>query len=250
MKKSPTLLAFFLILITFFRVSNFLSIGIRLGYLGTAFAFAVAAGVFVAGYFSALKDISIVGRIIAIVLLLAFGVTDLFFNELEVIRSLAPETLIGNGSNFLSMDKNSLTALMHIGAVAWGALPTLLAGGLGLLAAQAEKVASLNKRSWISAALMAISATFTKGIKANLEERYHIGQYRQITSGNSGKALTVSDDEVIDADLLPEKVRWEDLLATDKEAIAAMNGNQIVAKWKVSPRTARNWKSWVVNGKK
>lgn len=248
MRKAPQFLALFLIIITFVRVSQFLSFGIKLGWLGFAFAVAVTLGVYVSGFFSSVKGLSLTGRITAILLLVAFGATDLLFNTLEMIRTLAPETLIGSGENFLYLNATALTAIMHTAALVYGVLPTLLAGGLGILQGQAEKVASLNHRSWIAAFFKAISATLQKGIVANLEERYHISNYRQIPSGNSGKSLPVGDDIAIDAEEF-RQVRWGDLTSADKSAIAAMNSRQIMAKYRLgSERTARDWKARVEAG--
>lgn len=250
MKKLPQLLAFFFILVTFFRVSSFLSTDLKFGAYGYFMAFAVTVGVFLGGYFTSKPDISKLGRFWAILALVLFGVVDWYYNYLEVVHSLAPETLISKGANFLNMNDAYITYMMQWAAVLYATVPTVGAGLLGLLQSQVEKIASLNKRGWVAASVMAISATLTKGIKATLEDKYQIGKYAQIGSGNSGKQLTDSNEDAIDGSILPDKVRWEDLLATDKEAIAAMNGKQIIAKWQVSPRTARNWKSWVISGKK
>lgn len=248
MRKAPQFLALFLIVITFVRVSQFLAYGIKLGWLGFAFAVAVTFGVYVAGFFSSVKGLSLTGRITAICLLAAFGATDLLFNTLEMVRTLAPETLIGNGSNFLYLRADALTSIMHVAALVYGILPTLLAGGLGLLQGQAEKLASLNRRSWIAAFFKAISATLQKGIVANLEEHYHISAYRQIQGGNGGNRLPVGDDIAIDAEELG-KIRWEDLTSADKSAIAAMSSRQIMARYRgISERTARGWKQRIEKG--
>lgn len=241
MRKSPQLLALFLILITFFRVSGFLAHGIMLGAIGYAFAIAITAGVFVSGYFTGFKETKTWG----IILLIAFGVTDLFFNELEMIRTLAPETLIGNGSNFLGFNADALTKAMHIAAVAYGALPTLLAGGLGVLQGEADKVASLNKRSIVAQIWYATKATLLKGLNATLAERFGQEYFAPLHQSNSSNLLPDGQETPV----APTKVRWEDLLATDKDAVATLPARQLMARYGISKRTVSNWKQRVASEK-
>lgn len=244
MRKAPALLAIGFILITFFRVSMFLSVGMQLGWLGVSFAIALTCGVYTAAYFTQFRET----KLAAFISLVPFAIADLWFNEMEMVRSLAPETLIGNGANFLGFTSQSITTGLHVSAVVYGMLPTIFAALLGWLQADVAKVANLNKRGWLAASCVAIWATLTRGIKATLEDRFEIGKYAALPSGNSGKPLISADDTVIDADAVAARVRWEDLLAADKTAIAGMNTNQIVAKWHVAERTARNWKTRVEQG--
>lgn len=244
MKRVPALLAIGFVLITFFRVSAFLQHGMQLGVLGISFAIALTAAVYASAYFTQFKE----SKGWAIVSLVVFGILDLWFNELEMIRSLSPEQLVVEGSSFLAFDAKTIENLLHISALIYGVAPTICAALLGLLQGSVEKVASLNKRGFFATILVATKATLQKGIKATLEDWFGKEHFAQLSSGKSGNMLPVSDDEVIDADALPEKVRWEDLLAGDKSVIAGMSTRQIVAKWKVSDRTARNWKTRVVAG--
>lgn len=244
MRRLPSILAFFFVTISLWRVSDFMSRGLHLGFLGVLFAIGVAVAVYVSSYFTQHEKT----KWAALVGLVFFGFLDVYFNTLEMVRTLSGLQIVADGSTFLRANSVQLTNIFQWSALVYGVIPTLSAAQLGWLQSDAEKVAFLNRRSWIAAFFKAISATMQKGIVANLEERYHISTYRQIESGKSGKQLEVSDDTVIDADAVFGKIRWEDLIAADKTAIAGMSTRQIVAKWHVGERTARNWKSRVEAG--
>lgn len=244
MKRLPSILAFFFVTISLWRVSDFMSNGLHLGFLGVLFAIGVAVAVYVSAYFTQHEKT----RWAALVGLVFFGFLDVYFNTLEMVRTLSGLQIVSAGSTFLKANAVQLTNIFQWSALVYGVIPTLSAAQLGWLQSDAEKVAILNRRSWIAAFFKAISATLQKGIVANLENQYHISAYRQIEGGKSGKQLEVSDDTVIDADALNGKVRWEDLLATQKTEIAGMSTRQIVSKWHISERSARNWKARVEAG--
>lgn len=244
MKKAPAILAVGFILITFFRVSVFLSEGMKLGWLGISFAIALTAGVYVSAYFTQFKET----KLAAFAALVPFAVADLWFNEMEMIRALSPETLIAAQANFLNFSADSITRGLHISAVVYGALPTVFAALLGWLQADAEKVASLNKKGWIAQLWAANVALWKREIQATAVKTFGNQRFAELKSGNEGNQPLLSVDEsVVSVDA--GKIRWEDLKVADKEEIAAFNTRQIQSKWQVSPRTARNWKKWVGQGK-
>lgn len=243
MKKAPVLLAIGFVLITFFRVKQFLDEGLDLGWLGISFAIALTCAVYSAAYFTQFKET----KNWAIVSLVVFGALDLWFNELEMIRSLSPEKLIVEGSAFLALNSTQITSAMHISALIYGVAPTLCSALLGFLQGDVEKVASLNKRGWIAQLWAANVALWKREIQATAAKRFGSRGFAELGYGNSGNLLPDAEDaDVITANA--GKIRWEDLKVADKEEIAAFNTRQIVAKWQVSPRTARNWKSRVESG--
>lgn len=242
MKRLPAILAIGFILITFFRVAQFLQYGMKLGWLGVSFAFALTMGVYTSAYLTQFKET----RKAAIFALIPLAIADLWFNNIEMVRSLASVTLINADANFLGLDAKQITTILHASAIVYGCAPTIFAALLGWLQADTEKVASLNKRGLISQILWASKATFTRGLRAQLEDWFGTSFVAQLPSGNSGKALLDAQSEIVDA----PKVRWEDLLAQDKDAIAQMTVRQLMAKYPaISRRTANNWKSWVASGK-
>ncbi len=242
MKRMPLLLAVGFVLITFFRVSAFLFTGMRLGWLGFSFALALTLGVYVTAYFIRFRET----KWIAIAALAIFTSADLWFNEFEMVRSLSPEQLLGVSANFLGFNSESITWGLHLSALIYGALPTTCAVLLGVLQSRVEKVATLKVRGFWGQLWFAIGATFTKGIRANLESALGKENFAQLPSGNQGKSLPEPGDGVINAG----KVRWEDLKVADKEEIAQMTPRQVLARYgNISIRTARNWKTWIEQGK-
>lgn len=237
MKKAPAILAVGFVLITFFRVQQFLRDGMHLGTLGISFAIALTCAVYSAAYFTQFKET----KFWAIVALVMFGALDLWFNELEMIRSLSPETLVVAGSSFLAMNSEQITKAMHVSALIYGVAPTLCSALLGFLQGDVEKVQSLNKRGVFGQVWYAIRATFLKGLNATLAEWFGQEYLAPQLPSKQNQLPQTTDGEIVVA----KKVRWEDLLADDKDAIAQMNTRQIMSKYAVSKRTASYWKQKV-----
>ncbi len=234
MRKLPARLAAFFILITISRVAAFAVLGLKIGWLGYAFAIGLAAGVYVAAFFVRPRET----RVAALFMLVMFGVADLWFNEFELIRNLSVQQLLPPTANFLNFNYDSLVRGMQISAIVYGAFPTIAAAGLGWLQSGAERVASLKTRGWFGKFGIAIAAK-VEGLFPEIEDR------RQIVSSSQRQL----PDSIGKAEIAATKTRWENISSRQKEEIAAMTVRQIISAYGGTARTARNWKSWVKQGK-
>lgn len=233
MRKSPQRLAFLLIAITITRVALLVVFGMKVGPLGYVFAVAVAAGVYVGAYFLRFKET----RWAAFLTLILFAGADLFFNVLESVRSLSTEALVATDANFIGIGAEDLRHLFQRAALVFAAFPTIAAASLGWLQSGAERVAVLKSRAWFGKFGVAIMARMEK-VLPEIEDR----------AANMPGATRILPASSAQPVLEAGKIRWEDLLASDKDFVAAHSTRQIVAQYGISDRTARNWKSRITAG--
>lgn len=234
MRKLPSRLAAFFILITIFRVASFAVLGLNIGPLGYAFAVGLAAGVYACAYFIRFKET----KIPAAIGLAIFVAVDLWFNEFELIRSLSTQQLLAPEADFLGMNHSAIVKGMQVSAVIYGAFPTIAAAVLGWMQSGAEKVASLKVRHWFGKFGVAIAARFESWFPETSDTR---------------------KGHVVDAEVLPDgsgngntaivKARWESLSAGQKAEIAGKSDAAIIALYGGSVRRARMWRQWAREGK-
>lgn len=234
MRKLPSRLAAFFILITISRVAAFAVLGLKLGPLGYAFAVGLAVGVYVTAYFARFKET----KWISLIMLALFMSADLWFNEFELIRLLSTLDLISPDANFLELDHAALVRGMQISAIAYGAFPTIAAAGLGWLQSGADKVASLKVRRWFGKFGLAIAARIETWFPETSDSGVTISAGRvdfPAISGNGNTAMV--------------KARWNELSASAKVEIAGKSEAAILAMYGGSARRARMWKQWAREGK-
>lgn len=234
MRKSPSRLALFFILITITRVALFVAVGLKIGWLGYAFAVGLAVGVYVTAYFVRFPQT----RLAAGIGLAVFGLADLFFNEAELIRSLSAEQLISPDANFIGIGQEFLRYAMQISAIVFGAFPTIAAAILGWLQSGAERIVVLKSKAWFGQFGVAIAAKAAKWFPETMDTNISLPNGQLQLPGNSGNGNIVAI-----------KARWEDISASEKAEIAGKTVLQIIAKYGGSARRARMWKQWIEAGK-
>jgi hypothetical protein len=227
MKRLPVLLAGFFIALTLFRIAILVSVGFRQGWQGWFFSIGLAIGTFTSWYFLRHRS-TIVPAILGILL---FTIVDLLFNEMEIIRTLSPATLVLPNSNYLGINSNILEYGMQILALILGALPTFAAGVLGWMQAGAENIDwnAPNQSEWsFGAAIMA-------KLNHNPAQEPPLPQIEEI--------------EAMPMLTQPATKRWDDLTADEKMELAANTPLWAAAHFHLKPRTARYWVKWARAGK-
>lgn len=245
MQKAPYYIAIGFIAITIVRVSVFVALGLHVGPLGYVFGVVVGMWVYVSTFWLNRKETfwpALVSTIISIS-------TDLFFNELELVRSLSTQAMVAPESNFMGIGAENLRYLMQFAALVFGAIPTVAAASLGWLQSSILKIKEFNKPSgWerVMAALFRIVSGLGMVVAVRVEAfAAFAGQQVPQNSPGSG-AIT----------------RWEDLTASDKTELAgkiAEAGNDkkalgaltlwLMGKYGGGDRRARMWVQWIREGK-
>lgn len=234
MRNAAQRLALFFIAITITRVAMFVAMGLKIGWMGWAFALGLGYGVYLFAYALRLRG-TLWPAMIGVI---AFMMVDLFFNEMELIRMLSAENFVAKDSHFLGYKADELRNLMQVGALIFGAFPTIAAGLLGWLQASMERVQVLRTRSWTGKIGLGIMATFNKYFP-EIEDKGH--SLPQVSASASGKMLTDGGNT--------GGKRWEEISAEDKANLPRLSAGQIVARYGGSPRRARMWKQWIKDGK-
>lgn len=234
MRYAAQRLALFFIAITITRVAFFVSFGLKIGWMGWAFALGLGYGVYLFAYSLRFPNTFWA----ALFGLAAFMVADLFFNEMELVRTLSAENFVATDSYFLGFRAAELRQWMQVGALVFGAFPTIAAGMLGWLQSGMERVQSLRTRTWFGKIGVGIMASFNKYFPET-EDRG--ARLPGISASGSGKLLTAGGNT--------GKMRWEELSSEDRANLPRLSAGQIVARYGGSPRRARMWKEWVKDGK-
>lgn len=234
MRNLPKLLAFAFIAVTLSRVALLISVGFKADWQGWAFAVGLAIGVYLSTYFIRYKE-TFWPAISATVF---FVIVDLWFNEVEIVRTLSASDMIAPSANFLSMNAEYLRGMMQVSALIYGAFPTIAAALLGWLQAWAEKVATLKPRAFFPHIQLAIMAKVDSMFPVTTETRR--------ISGNNQPLLP---ETVENAPYRQNAVRWENLTTADRAEIAGMLPMQIISRYGGSDRRARMWKQWAREGK-
>lgn len=225
MRKMPQRLALFFILITIARVAFFMVQGLHVGPLGYAFAIGLAAGVYVSAFYVRFPQT----QKAAIVSLVFFLTVDLWFNEFEVIRTMAEAENFSSAALFLSWDAEILRKMVQFSALVFGAFPTFAAALLGWMQSGAEKANLGKRRAWFGQ----FGLQFGAKILSYFPEISEDGQNRPALTGSS---------DVIEGNT-GLKVSKGRLVSEDWDWISAHAVRQIAVKYGTSVRNARNWKA-------
>lgn len=229
MKHTPIFLASLFVTLSIYRVGIFIQDVLAGGWLAWIFALALAASVFVSGYFFRFKET----RLAAIVSLIIFLPSDLFLNILELVRTTSAAQLVADGSHFLGVDAAYLTYWMQYGALLFGGLQTFAAAVLGWMSAGSEKIQLLRARAFMPRLGKQIMAGIDSLFPA---EKSPVKTYA--STANGGKSEIKRGEEV----------RRNELRAADKDKISAMTTRQIIATFGGSARRAREWKEAAEKG--
>jgi hypothetical protein len=228
-KNAPVFLGGLFVLISIARVGEFVSTGIHGGWPGWVFSIALACSVFVSAYYARYRET----RLPALVALVVFLGADLFFNEIELARTLSAAALVAPESNFVGMNSSALRALIQLAALVFGALQTIAAGLLGWLQAGADRVPSLRAR----AILPKITGAIVRMIDG-LAPQIPAKNTAQVSGPESAMRKI---DGANRRNPVTGRTHKTDLRAEDKAQIAGMSARQIVANYGGSLRRAEQW---------
>lgn len=240
MRKTPQVLALFFIAITIGRVAAFISVGLDVGFTGWLFSFGLAFGVYISAFFVRHKE----SRWAALFALTFFVLTDLWFNEFELVRVLSTSQILTPDANFLGIEHIYLVYSMQFSALVFGAFPTIAAALLGWLQAGADRVAVLKSRSVFPSIGVAIAAKISSLFPETLDT-VKISRFDnpQLPENNAVYNAETSMPR------LGKSARWERLSNSEKAEIANLLPMQIAAKYGGSERRARMWLQWIREGK-
>lgn len=229
MKRAPQFLSVFFLSVTIYRLAFFMADGMILGWLGVALAVGTAAGVFVCAFYAfhrytwpwALPGLAI------------FGLIDMAFNMLEVVRTLSTANFVPTDANFLNMSAADIRWAMQWAGIAIGIFPTLATALLGLIQSGANKMDWTQRDSWFGQMGWAFMAKF--GIEKPAQavmEPVIISNPTEIQPKIKGRMKMSAKNS---------------LTAEQRAALPTMTDGQIVSMYGIKPRTARKWRQDIKN---
>jgi hypothetical protein len=229
MKRAPERLAFFFLAVTIYRLAFFMADGMILGWLGVALAIGTAAGVYVCAYYAfrqhtwpwALPGLAI------------FGLIDMAFNMLEVVRTLSTANFVPKDANFLNMSAADIRWMMQWAGIAIGIFPTVATALLGLIQSGANKMTWPQNQSFFGQIQVAILAKF--GI-----ERPAIAANEPVIISNSTEIQPTTNGK-------RQMTAKGSLTAEQRAALPTLTDGQIVSMYGIKPRTARKWRQDIKN---
>lgn len=240
MKNAPSRLGIFLLSIQITRVGLFLTHGLLLGWMGWFFAIALAAGVYVSAYFfGKTRGWAKVPGALGLVL---FGLGDLWFNEMELIRTLSATDLVVETANFMNYSAEDIRWFLHISALIFGAFPTAGAAILGWQQSVSEGIEEFQQAGVISRIITAAGAVGVKYLTItadNLERRAGLA----LPEGEKPPLLEARNKEVR---------RWRSLTTEDIAWIGdpARGRQEIIYRYGVSDGAAGDWQRRIRAGER
>lgn len=232
MKTSPRNLSLFFLAVTIYRTAIFMATGLALGYVGTSLAIGNAVGVYISAYFLARLSFWR-GALVALPALILFGLIDMAFNMLEVVRTLSTANFVPESANFLNMSSADIHFAMQWAGLAVGIFPSVATAMLGLLQGQANTLDYLDNKSFFGQIQLAILAKI--GYKNTAQEA---NQPVIITRENENSPRITGNSKMI---------AKSSLTAEQRSALPTLTDGQIVSMYGIKPRTARKWKADVKN---
>jgi len=206
--------------------------GLALGLVGTSLAIGNAVGVYISAYFLARLPIKR-GILVALPALILFGLIDMAFNMLEVVRTLSTANFVPNNANFLNMSAADIHWAMQWAGLAVGIFPSVATALLGLLQGQANTLNYLDNKSFFGQIQLAILAKIGyKNTAIEADQPVIISDDQQNAPRITGKSKMIAKNS---------------LTAEQKSALPTLTDGQIVSMYGIKPRTARKWKADVKN---
>lgn len=237
MKTAPSWLAYFLIAITIGRVALLLDHGLALGWMGWFFAVALGAGVYVSAfYFGRPAGLRKVPGAIG---LAVFGLGDLWFNEVEVIRSISAIQLLPESANFLDMAADELRWMMQMTALFFGAFPTVGAALLGWMQSVAPTITEFNQPGFLERVVKATGDV--------IAARAHALEMKITSIALPAPSVGQIPPRTVEGRL---RVKWRNLTADDCAWIESRSRADITAKYGISDGAAGEWQRRIRNGEK
>jgi len=231
-KTSPRNLSLFFLAVTIYRAAIFMATGLALGLVGTSLAVGNAVGVYISAYFLARLPLKR-GILVALPALILFGLIDMAFNMLEVVRTLSTANFVPESANFLNMSAADIHWAMQWAGLAVGIFPSVATALLGLLQGQANTLDYLDNQSFFGQMQLAFLAKI--GYKNTADQTY---QPVTITTTQENAPRITGNSKMI---------AKSSLTSEQRSALPTLTDGQIVSMYGIKPRTARKWKADVKN---
>lgn len=241
MKNAAFRLSFFLIAIQITRVSAFLGTGLKLGWMGVAFAIAIGYGVYLSAYFFGKAHGW--AKLPALCGLILFGGGDLWFNEMELIRVLSATDLVVETANFMNYTAEDIRWFMHYSALFFGAMPTIGAGLLGWIQTTAEGIEEFKEPGLLARIGTALGTIVVSGAGVAV---VRLERLANIAPPN-GQNLPLLEGQT------KLVKRWKNLTAEEISRIIGppgMGREQMVAFFGISDGAAGDWKRRLESGER
>jgi len=247
MRNLPGYVAVLFLMLAISRVASFVAValvgGSTMGWFGgILFSLGVAVGIIAAAYRIAFKE----GRWLAVCITLVFMAVDLFFNEAELIRVLSARQMVASEANFLGLDSETLTNIMQVAALIYGAFQTAAMALLGWLQGTAAQVPELNKpglwarvKTALGKVVLRIGLAFVVRIEA-------IAEAVQSKTPSGIRQLTGTETRASDVtELRRQNWDWRKLAPEVRAQLAGKTAAQIRTQFPGLPSdTARHWSEY------